>query len=102
MSGDLVTKLASIVIDGRRTMEEVALSVASAMDGSGDLSELSGLLSDGELLQLQGGPTGFAVHCCRLQPVYRFTVYTTPLINANDQFTTLCAERVATSAGVRA
>ena len=70
MSGDLVTKLASIVIDGRRTMEEVALSVASAMDGSGDLSELSGLLSDGELLQLQGGPTGFAVHCNRLQPVF--------------------------------
>ena len=70
MSGDLVTKLASIVIDGRRTMEEVALSVASAMDGSGELSELSGLLSDEELQQLQGGPTGFAVHCCRLQPVF--------------------------------
>ena len=70
MSGDLVTKLASIVIDGRRTMEEVALSVASAMDGSGDLSELSGLLSDEELLQLQGGPTGFGVNCSRLQPVY--------------------------------
>ena len=70
MSGDLVTKLASIVIDGRRTMEEVALSVASAMDGSGDLSELSGLLSDEELRQLQGGPTGFAVHCSRGQPVY--------------------------------
>ena len=61
MSGDLVTKLASIVIDGRRTMEEVALSVASAMDGSGDLSELRGLLSEEELGQLQGGPTGFRI-----------------------------------------
>ena len=59
MSGDLVTKLASIVIGGSRTMEEVALSVAASMDGSGDLSELRGLLSEEELGQLQGGPTGF-------------------------------------------
>ena len=66
MSGDLVTKLASIVIDGRRTMEEVALSVASAMDGNGDLSELRGLLSDEELGQLQGGPTGFRY----LEPIF--------------------------------
>ena len=59
MSGDLVTKLASIVIEGRRSMEEVALSVASAMDGMGDLAELRGLLTEEELGQLQGGPTGF-------------------------------------------
>ena len=59
MSGDLVTKLASIVIEGRRSMEEVALSVASAMDGTGDLAELRGLLTEEELGQLQGGPTGF-------------------------------------------
>ena len=58
MPGDLVTKLTSVITEGRRTMEEVALSVAGAMDGTGDLSQLAGLLSAEELAQLQGGPTG--------------------------------------------
>ena len=72
-----------LVIDGRRTMEEVALSVASAMDGGGDLAELSGLFSDEELQQLQGGPTGFAVHCSRLQPVIFFWYKSSLWISAN-------------------
>ena len=70
MSGDLVTKLASIVPEGRRTMEEVSLSVASAMDGGDDLSELRGLLSDEELGQLQGGPTGFGTYLINLDLGY--------------------------------